>query len=196
MKFPAIFDYTYLQDQFKDYGNLRAKIGRLLRDKTIIRIKKGLYIPGSEERQEPVQIETIANLIYGPSYVSYEFALAHYDLIPERVVEVTCATTQRNKRFDTPVGRFSYRHISPMKYQVGIVYMGTSLIASKEKALADRIAIEKPLCNVKTIGEFVVDGMRIDGDDLKGFDLPLMQKISMAYGNPNVRLLNRFLENL
>ena len=57
---------------------------------------------GKKHRSELIQLEVLANLIYGPSYVSYEYALTYYGLIPERVFEVTSATTQKNKMFNTP----------------------------------------------------------------------------------------------
>ncbi len=38
-----------------------------------------------------------ANLLYGPSYVSLEYALHHYSLIPERTAEITSVTPGRSK---------------------------------------------------------------------------------------------------
>ena len=47
-------------------------------------------------------------MIYGPSYVSKEYALAHHGLIPEGVTLVTSITPKRFKHFKTPVGEFVY----------------------------------------------------------------------------------------
>lgn len=47
----------------------------LLRKKAIIRVKKGLYVFGPEVRRRPFSLEVLANTIYGPSYISLQYAL-------------------------------------------------------------------------------------------------------------------------
>ena len=105
------FDYQALLDCLQGYAHPRDKISDLLRKESIIRIKKGLYIFGDEYRNKPFSREILANLMYGPSYISLEYALQHYGLIPERVEAVTSVTTGRSRRFSTPVGLFTYRMI-------------------------------------------------------------------------------------
>lgn len=197
MEFPdQPFDYVFLQEQLKDYSNPRDKISRLIKDGSLIRIKKGLYIRGEKQNQIPVQLETLANLIYGPSYVSYEYALAYYDLIPERVFEITSVTTQRNKLFNTPVGRFSYQHLSLTRYEIGIIQANNFLIASKEKALADTVARQKTFKNWKKLLEFLIESLRIDEEELRKLDAALLQNINSTYKNTNVRLLKQLVEKL
>jgi hypothetical protein len=60
----------------------------LLRRKDIIRVKKGLYIFGETYARRPFSREVLANVIYGPSYVSLDYALHYHGLIPERVEAV------------------------------------------------------------------------------------------------------------
>ncbi|SLM17739.1 conserved hypothetical protein [uncultured spirochete] len=43
--------------------------------------------------------------------MSLEYALRHYNLIPEAVRVVTSITTGRRKRYRTPVGDFDYVHM-------------------------------------------------------------------------------------
>jgi len=95
-------DYNFLKSALAGYNHPRVKINDLLKQGKIIRVKKGLYVFGSELAQQPFLKETLANLIYGPSYISLEYALAFYGLIPERVEEVTSVTNKRNKSFNTP----------------------------------------------------------------------------------------------
>ena len=54
-----------------------------------------------------------ANRIYSPSYISFESALAYYQLIPEGVYTITSATTLKPHQFTTALGTFSYRHLKP-----------------------------------------------------------------------------------
>ena len=94
------FDYQFLTSKLQGYRYPRNVIHRLLKTGKIIRIKKGLYVFGESYRRGPVSRTLLANLIYGPSYVSREYALGFYGLIPERVEEVTSMTTKKNKEFE------------------------------------------------------------------------------------------------
>src|SRR3989344_3452385 len=60
-----------------------------------VKLRNGLY---ALKTDPPHELE-IANRIYGPSYVSFEYALAYYRLIPETVYTVTSATTKTTREF-------------------------------------------------------------------------------------------------
>src|SRR4030066_379589 len=104
-----IFDYQTLIEALKGLAYPRNRISDLLRQGIIIRIKKGLYVFGDKSRRDPYSKELLANLVYGPSYVSLDFALAYHGLIPERVEAQTSVTPIRSRRFATPVGLFISR---------------------------------------------------------------------------------------
>ena len=93
--------------------------------------------------------EILANLVYGPSYLSLEYALAYHGLTPEAVQTATSVTTQKNQIFETPVGRFEYRHLPLRFYPDGIerIELGENrgfLIACPEKALFDTLNLRTP----------------------------------------------------
>ncbi len=96
------------------------KINELLKAGVITRVKKGLYVFASEYNQAPVCKEVLANLIYGPSCLSLEYALSYHELIPERVETMTSVTPKRDKQFQTPLGLFTYRYLAIDKYPHGI----------------------------------------------------------------------------
>ena len=112
------FDYQTLLDALRGYASPRDAITGLLRDRVIIRVKKGLYVFGPAYARRPYSRELLANLIYGPSYVSLDYALQHYGLIPEQVHAVTSLTVSRAKRFQTPIGLFIYR-TAPRSGRIG-----------------------------------------------------------------------------
>ena len=58
----------------------------------LIKIRNGLY---ETEANTPSYL--LAGSIYGPSYISFEYALSYYGLIPERVTTITCATFNKRK---------------------------------------------------------------------------------------------------
>lgn len=137
------FDYQTLLVALRDYAHPRGKISDLLNKGIIVRVKKGLYVFGDGARRKSYSTEVLANLIYAPSYISLDYALQHYGLIPGRVEGVTSVTTGRSRKFLTPVGLFIYRMIPLRAFQIGMdrIEIGDGrafLIASPEKALADK----------------------------------------------------------
>src|SRR5581483_4675035 len=94
-----VLDYQFVMHMLRRYSSPRAKLSRLLKSEALIHIKKGLYLLGQEFRREPYLPEQIANLMYGPSYVSLEWALRKYGLIPEHVEAVTSVTLKNANEF-------------------------------------------------------------------------------------------------
>jgi len=114
------FDYQALLDGLREYARPRDKITDLLRREAIIRVKKGIYVFGGRYSRRPFSREVLANMIFGPSYLSLDYALYYHGLIPERVEALTSVTCSRSRRFLTPVGLFIYRRIPMKAYQIGI----------------------------------------------------------------------------
>ena len=67
-----VFDYQQLMDCLVGYAKPQDKIRALLRSGEIVRVKKGIYVFGEDHRRGPWSRETLANLIYGPSYLSLD----------------------------------------------------------------------------------------------------------------------------
>ena len=131
-------------DFLQSYAKPRDKIRAMLKAGEIVRVKKGIYVFGEDYRRGPWSREILANLVYGPSYISLDYALGYHGFIPERVVAVTSVTLSRSRRFETPVGLFTYRSLSCRKYSIGIDQHELDggqhfLIAAPAKALADKI---------------------------------------------------------
>lgn len=197
------FDYQILLDALRGYAHPRKKITALLRKGEIIRVKKGLYIFGEQHRHAPYCRELLANLIYGPSCVSLEYALQYHSLIPEQVETVTSVTCGRSRSFDTPVGQFSYRSIPLNAYRIGVDRIELAdgrafLMALPEKALADRVVAERG-SNLKTQKElalFLFDNLRIDAAALHRFDPEALVSIAVAYGSRRLKLLAQLVVRL
>lgn len=171
-----------------EYRSPNDKIARMVDDGLLKPIKKGSYVVSPEISGIPISLPLVANLLYGPSYVSMDYALHHYGIIPELVVEVTSMTTRRGKMFDLPLGRFSYTH-SPLElYAIGIdrvenVDHTGYLMASPEKALCDKLLFTRNL-NVRTVRgmrELLFDDLRVDEDSLDRFD-PEVIRACMSAG--------------
>jgi len=197
------FDYQVLLDALSGYLRPRSKITALLRNGVIVRVKKGLYVFGKEERRKPLCLELLANLVYGPSCVSLEYALAWHALIPERVETVTSVTCGRSKAFDTPVGRFVYRSVPMRVFPVGVDRVETGdrrafLIATPEKALADVLVADRrgPIRSRREMAACLRESWRIEESRLKELNRGLLDELAKCYRSRKVRLLASIVERL
>ena len=186
------FDYVLLGSVLSPYSAVRQKINELLKAGVILRAKKGLYVFGQDYNLNPVSKEVLANLIYGPSCISLEYALSYHGLIPERVETVTSVTPKRDKEFDTPLGCFTYRYLSADKYPHGIeqIQIGSNsfaLMASPEKALCDLIALNKSITTEETdIRGFLEDDLRIDRHNWHKLNANILFKLNRHYHNDHI----------
>ena len=169
----------------------------MIRKGQISRIKKGIYTLSPEYGGE-IDKFVIANVIYGPSYISFETALSYWGLIPERVNTVMSTTTKRNKKFKTPLGTFLYRYLNHSRYIFGITRVAVKsnkafLIAGREKALCDVIAISQ-IHSVKDIGNYLIDDMRVDIKSIEDLDRNLLKTLSENYNNVSVQLFFKWYQ--
>ncbi len=193
------FDYPALMSALARYANPRAKAGSLMRRGVVVRVKKGLYVFGDTYRRRPVSRELLANLIHGPSYVSLESALSYHGLIPERVTAVTSVTPKRPKRFETPLGCFVYRQVPLSAFPIGMQRVETGdiafLIASPERALADKLRDDRghPLRSHGDMSDYLLNDLRIEPEDLAGFDTYVLESLAAAERSSKIALLVRWL---
>jgi len=166
----------------REYKRPNDKISDLLKNKELISIRRGLYIVGPKMNLSSPEPFLIANHLRGPSYVSLESALSYWNMIPERVYEISSVTIKTSKLYKTPVGRFSYQQLKIPYYSYGIKNIKhstkqTLLIASREKALCDKIVLT-PKINLRSIKQtqaFLMEDLRIDSEVLNTLDTNIMK---------------------
>lgn len=76
-----------LLEELHAYANPKTKLSRMVKQGEYFQITKGIY-----ETNRNTSGHLLAGSIYGPSYISFEYALAYYGLIPEAVYTITSAT--------------------------------------------------------------------------------------------------------
>jgi len=196
------FDYQTLLGALKGYARPRDRITALLRKGVIIRVKKGLYVFGEHERRRPYSRKILANLIYGPSYISLEYALWHYGLIPERVESVTSVTVGRSRKFSTPLGLFAYRMIPMAAFRAGMDQMemedGRSyLIAVPEKALADKLRADRvSIRSQRELQSWLFDDLRMDPAAIRDMQPARLEAYAGRYRSRKVLLLSKLVRRL
>ena len=194
------FDYPTLCNALKSYANIRAKIQRFLNTGSVIRVKKGLYVLGKKLTHGPISLEILANLIYGPSYISLDYALSFYHLIPERVYEVTSITLKRFKKFQTPLGTFSYRSLSKKLYPLGVQWVAIDekrsvLMATSEKALIDSLYFSgiRDFHSKAEIESWLFEDKRLDLEALTNLDKTTLQNFRSYYSHRAILALIAYL---
>jgi predicted transcriptional regulator of viral defense system len=104
----------------------------------VVKLRRELYtLP-----DRPASDMEIANRLYRPSYISFEYALAYYHLIPEAVFEITSATTRTSRRFNALGKAYNYRRLKPSAftgYRPEKAAGRVILIAEPEKAVLDSL---------------------------------------------------------
>jgi predicted transcriptional regulator of viral defense system len=184
------FDYHYLIGKLKSYKHPRNKIRKIIQSGKIIRVKKGLYVKTEGNYHHFV----LANMIFGPSYISEDSALSYYGLIPEKVVTTTCTTIGRKKEFNTPVGEFHYEPTPKYLYPIGVKRKVVDdkrsyLIASPEKALFDRLHKVKGIEDADYMRDYLFQDMRLDEDGATKIGLVGLDRIRIASKKPFVKTL-------
>ncbi|WP_372656269.1 type IV toxin-antitoxin system AbiEi family antitoxin domain-containing protein [Halobacteriovorax sp.] len=181
----------YLQSLYSDLKMPRNKIASLVKKGELIPIRRGIYLHGAAYQRQYSK-SVLAGLIYGPSAVSFEYALSYHGLIPERVETVTCICFKRNKEFETLVGNFSYRYIPKDLYPEGLEYHQTSLgnyfMASPEKALCDIVYFKK-ITSIDEALSYLLESLRIDRDELKNLSLEKLLLLERFYKRKSVVLI-------
>lgn len=137
---PAVSD-AHLKLLDGDRQVLRNQISRWQKAGKIVRMRRGLYLLNENDRKIHPSRMFIAGEMYRPSYVSMEFALSFYGLIPERAADVTSVTTRKTATFTNPLGTFTYQNVKKNcftgfeehKDEAGLTYF----LARPEKAVAD-----------------------------------------------------------
>ena len=127
-------------------GSVLRQLSRWMKAGRIYQLRRGLYALAPPFQKVKPHPFLVANRLVQPSYVSLQSALAHHGLIPEYVPVTTSVTTERPGQRDTPLGRYTFRHIKTELfhgYRLAEVSAGQdAFVASPEKALLDLVHLQ------------------------------------------------------
>lgn len=160
--------------------NLDKKISQLLRKDYFWALKKGLYISERYYLLQPDKksfIERLANILCSPSYLSLEYVLSLFGLIPEGVNIFTSISLKSSRIFNSKIGTFVYKNIKSDlfcgydKVSKGGEY--SVYIATKPKSLFDFLYLKRNLSD--NLSYELREGLRINWEpfslkDIKEFE--------------------------
>jgi len=159
-------------------------IKKLINKGLLIPIKKGFYISSFyldkvKERNETEEyFEYLAGIIRYPSYISLEYALAKYGLIPESVFRITSVSKKTTRKYVSKLTAFSYRKIKDSlfmgfiekKYEKQVIRFATP-----SKALFDYLYLKKFVSDIE-IENYLLKIGRINWLALESADKKLFSK--------------------
>ena len=185
-----------LADQLHEFGDPAGKIMRMRKEEKIFRLTRGLY-----ETDPDVPGQCLAGVIYGPSYLSFDYALSAYDLIPEAVYAYTSATfgKRKAKNYNNRIGRYMYRDVPEAVFPFGRTireeYGYEYRIAVPEKALCDKLYVMPPVTGVRDIRRMLFDDLRINEEAFAKLDAESIFQIGDRYRSNNLKYLIRYLRS-
>lgn len=190
-------DTLSLKEELKTFSSPRSKLTHMIKSGEVVQVRRGLYLRGGVSGYS---VKTLANKIYGPSYLSFEYALSFYGVIPERVENPTSAVYRKNKRktYETPFGVFTYQTIPSAVYYMAIRRREEEgnpyLIASPEKAVLDTLYTHRSIKSRKNMLRLLYDDLRADRDLLLALDRRLVEELAPFYGKQITLIFSNWLK--
>lgn len=156
----------------------------------LIKVKRGMFILPDEK----VDLHIIANEL-NYSYISLEYALSYYQIIPDIARVITSVSRGRNEKIQNSTGFFYYRKI------IGKLFTGYTLIkssrgsrmfrmATPEKALFDLVYFRQ---DMKESKDFESLRLSLPAD----FKIAEIKKYERAVKAPQIKIrLNKLIKYL
>lgn len=167
---------------------LYSSIKRAIHAGKLIRLRKSLYLIAQKTKNQLPDEFAIALLMYEPSFISLESALAYHGWIPEAVYTITSVSPKRAQEFKTQLGAFSYKRVPEKNFYLGVERIpketGTFFVAEPWRALADLMYVKH--LSWKTLDDLSAD-LRIDSETIKTGNHSLLKKLAQEYPSTRVR---------
>ena len=191
-----IVSFGLLAQKFQDYTDVKGKIRREVQSGRLVQVARGLY-----ETDARVDGKYLAGAIYGPSYLSFDYALSVHALISEAVYNTHTSATFRKgktKHYENAFGTFLYRDVPAAVYPLGVeikMERGYSYqIASPEKAVCDKLYSLSPVYSVKALKKLLFDDLRIDESAFFALRKEDILQLAPLYRATNLKLLAKLIE--
>jgi hypothetical protein len=193
---PVIPSAVVVREDQAEYQVTRNQLCRWAKNGKLISLRKGMYAFHPEEIAAAPEVLYIANRLCEPSYVSMEYALSLYELIPEYVTVVTSVTTRKTMSFKNAIGHFAYQHVVPRAFrgfrQEKQEHDRQVFVAEPEKAVLDFLYLNASKFR-KDFEGVLIGSFRFQ--NLETLDLERMAELSECYGNGNLsRLTNQLMD--
>ena len=188
-----LVSFDALAQQFAGYTDVKGKIRREVQGGKLMQVARGLY-----ETDARTDGKYLAGAIYGPSYLSFDYALSVHAPVYDTYTSATFRKG-KTKRYENAFGTFLYRDVPAAVYPLGMEIKveggGYSYqIASPEKALCDKLYSLSPVYSVRALKELLFDDLRIDEAAFFALHKDDISQLAPRYRATNLKLLAKFME--
>lgn len=175
-----------------DPAHVQRQLSLWTRAGRIRQLRRGLYALSPPWRKCIPHPFLVANRLVPGSYVSSVSVLAHAQVIPEYVAEVTSITGRRPHVQSSSSGRFSFRHLkADFRFGYRLVDLGEgqqAFVAAPEKALLDLVHLQPGGDDQAYLQE-----LRLDFDPLC---MDTLSEFAARWGTPKITRAARCLREL
>lgn len=143
LRFP-VFSSIEAKNIFFAEPNILVQIAFWTKKGYIKKIRKGLYL--LTNAQNDINLLSLASKIYAPAYLSLEFALNYYGIIPDIPGTYTSVTSRKTITYENEFGNFTYQKIKSSLFFGYVMQKDrnvTFYIATPEKAILDYLYLNK-----------------------------------------------------
>lgn len=192
-----IYSVKELYMKFKEYKTPHIKIQTEVKNNRLFPVIRGLY-----EDDKNALGYRLVSYMEANAYLSFEYVLSLFGIIPERVFTYTCATSlkEHSKVFETRFGNYSFQDVPARVYMYGVKNITeegyTYLMATPEKALCDLLYKKTPVYSVKELKELLFIDLRIDEDAFYSLNKEDLLYLCPLYKKKNLNFLKKFVEGL
>ncbi len=185
-----------LKEYYHNLADPKGKIARDIKNGKLFPLVKGIY-----ETDSNAFAPYLAQFIYGPSYISFDFVLNEQNLIPEAIYNtVTCATFNKKKikTYTNRFGTFIYRDVPSAVFSLGVIVINvktyTYHIATPEKALCDKLYTISPVHSVNDLEKLLFDDLRLDEDKFNELNKQDILQLAPLYHSTNLNMLEKLIK--
>lgn len=136
-----VFETSLLLAGGANRADVQRQLSRWVSGGRLYQLRRGVYAFAPPYQKVKPHPFLVANALVHGSYVSCQSALAHFGLIPEYVAATVSACASRPATWDTPLGRYEFRHLKPDLFtgyaQIEVAPRQLAFVATPEKAMLD-----------------------------------------------------------
>lgn len=172
--------------------SLTNQLFRWAKGGRITPLRRGLYALAEPYRQVPLHGPALCGVLYRPSYLSCEWAMSFYGLIPEAVPVYTCVTSRVPRRFENEIGAFQYRNVKQelfFGYEPVLLAGRRVLVATPYKAVFDFLHLSTGEWTLPRVGE-----LRLSATN--SFDPDKLTALAQEHGGPRERRAAAFFSQV
>jgi predicted transcriptional regulator of viral defense system len=167
---------------YKSRQTLLVVLHRLVGQGVLTRVRRGIYRVSIHSAEGAL----LANLLYTPSYLSFESALSRYGILSQVPYTISLATTRRSKRTTLDGTAVEYRQLRKDLFFGHRLEKGLD-IAEPEKALLDALYLMKRGKLSLAVGELDLSGLSRGRLNSYGFRFPRYVQSALAEISTKVR---------